>query len=59
MIKVGTSTAPDFPGSPLEMLAASHGRIRTQCATLLRLSSHVATFGSDDAARVVTRYALL
>ena len=61
--------ASDFPGlstpsagfeAPLEMLAACHGRIQTQCATLLRLRSHVAMFGADDAAssaiRSVTRY---
>jgi hemerythrin-like domain-containing protein len=60
---------PDIPGSPLpaasfeaplEMLAACHDRIRTQCATLLRIRAHVATTGSDAAAvaaaRAVMRY---
>jgi len=56
--------APDFPRfptpsagfeAPLEMLAACHGRIQTQCATLLRIRSHVAIFGADDAARSAVR----
>jgi len=56
---------PGFPvlagfEAPLEMLAACHGRIRTQCSTLLRLRAHVATHGTDaaarDAARGVIRY---
>lgn len=42
------------------MLAACHGRIRSQCATLLRLRSHVAAQGADaaasQAARNVIRY---
>lgn len=46
--------------APLEMLAACHGRIRNQCATLLRLRSHVAAVGADPgastAARGVIRY---
>lgn len=46
--------------APLEMLAACHGRIRNQCATLLRLKSHVAAVGADlaasTAARGVMRY---
>jgi len=41
--------------APLEMLAACHGRIRNQCATLLRLRSHVAAQGADDAARSAAR----
>ena len=51
------SESPRFPvlaagfEAPLEMLAACHSRIRTQCATLLRLRSHVATRGPDAAAR--------
>jgi len=59
----------DFPGmpssaasfeAPLEMLFACHDRIRTRCATLLRLRAHVAQKGSDaearNAARGVIRY---
>jgi hemerythrin-like domain-containing protein len=41
--------------APLEMLAACHGRIRGQCATLLRLRSHVAALGADAAARTAAR----
>lgn len=36
---------------PLEMLAACHLRVQDQCATLLRLVSHIAAHGSDRAAR--------
>src|SRR5690348_12754836 len=50
------SEFPGFPAAagfeaPLEMLAACHGRIRTQCSTLVRLRSHVAAHGADDTAR--------
>ena len=61
--------AVEFPGfsshaasfeAPLEMLDACHGRIRKQCATLLRVRSHVAEHGADatasTAARGVIRY---
>ena len=45
---------------PLEMLAACHGRVEAQCATLRRLVAHLATHGADDqardAARAVMRY---
>ena len=45
---------------PLEMLAACHGRVESQCATLLRLVPHIATHGSDrpaqEAAAAVMRY---
>lgn len=45
---------------PLEMLAACHGRVQSQCATLLRLVPHIATQGSDrpaqEAAAAVMRY---
>lgn len=46
--------------APLEMLAACHGRIERQCATLRRLVPHVAAHGSDtgarEAAQAVMRY---
>lgn len=42
--------APGFE-APLEMLAACHERIRTQCSTLLRLRAHVAASGVDEDAR--------
>jgi hemerythrin-like domain-containing protein len=61
-----TSGLPGFPlaaasfEAPLEMLVACHERIRRQCATLLRLRSHVAAHGADaeggSAARGVIRY---
>jgi hemerythrin-like domain-containing protein len=45
---------------PLEMLAACHERVQSQCATLLRLVPHVAAHGSDrvaqEAATAVMRY---
>ncbi|MBE0613014.1 MAG: hemerythrin domain-containing protein [Burkholderiales bacterium] len=37
--------------APLEMLAACHGRVESQCETLLRLLPHVAANGPDAAAR--------
>lgn len=37
---------------PLEMLAACHHRVESQCETLQRLVPHVATHGSDADARV-------
>lgn len=46
--------------APLEMLAACHGRIERQCATLRRLVPHVAAHGADaparEAAQAVMRY---
>ncbi len=46
--------------APLEMLAACHGRIEQQCATLLRLVPHLAAHGADaearSAAAAVMRY---
>jgi len=36
---------------PLEMLAACHGRIESQCATLRRLVPHLAAYGADAQAR--------
>lgn len=45
---------------PLEMLAACHGRVEGQCATLQRLSVHLAGHGVDpqaqEAAAAVMRY---
>jgi hemerythrin-like domain-containing protein len=45
---------------PLEMLAACHGRVQSQCATLRRLVPHVAAHGCDraaqEAATAVMRY---
>jgi hypothetical protein len=37
---------------PLEMLAACHHRVESQCETLQRLVPHVATHGADADARV-------
>lgn len=48
---------PGFPApaagfeAPLEMLAACHGRIEKQCATLRRLPPHLAAHGADADAR--------
>lgn len=45
---------------PLEMLAACHGRVQGQCATLLRLVAHMGEHGSDlpaqETALSVMRY---
>lgn len=45
---------------PLEMLAACHGRVQAQCATLQRLAAHLTKQGADrqaqDAAAAVMRY---
>jgi hemerythrin-like domain-containing protein len=45
---------------PLEMLAACHGRVQAQCATLQRLLPHIAAKGADraaqEAATAVMRY---
>src|SRR5512138_3356128 len=55
-----TTDLPGFdkpPGleAPLEMLDACHDRIRRQCSTLLRLRTHVAASGVDEAARAAAR----
>jgi hemerythrin-like domain-containing protein len=46
--------------APLEMLAACHGRVQSQCTTLLRLMPHLAAHGADrqarEAAAAVMRY---
>ncbi|MFA6121122.1 MAG: hemerythrin domain-containing protein [Sideroxydans sp.] len=56
---LGNAAAPSFD-DPLEMLRACHGRIEAQCATLSKLSGHLATHGSDtsasQAARAILRY---
>lgn len=41
---------PDF-NDPLGLLAACHGRIEAQCATLLRLPEHLKQHGVDDQAK--------
>lgn len=45
---------------PLEMLAACHGRVEAQCATLRRLVAHLGSHGADrqarEAAAAVMRY---
>ena len=45
---------------PLEMLAACHGRVQHQCATLQRLLPHLQRHGADrdaqEAARAIMRY---
>ena len=41
--------------APLEMLAACHGRIEQQCATLRRLQPYLAAQGADTAAREAAR----
>jgi hemerythrin-like domain-containing protein len=45
---------------PLEMLAACHGRVQDQCATLRRLGAHLVRWGADrqaqEAAAAVMRY---
>lgn len=64
-----TATPLDLPGHsapavgfevPLEMMAACHGRVRAQCATLRRLAAHLARQGADrqaqDSAAAVMRY---
>ena len=54
---MSTHAFPGFhsPGAsteaPLEMLAACHGRVHKQCATLQRLAAHLPAHGSDTAAQ--------
>jgi hypothetical protein len=54
--RTAPETPLDLPGHsapavgfevPLEMLAACHGRVQTQCATLRRLAAHLTTHGAD------------
>ena len=45
-----TTPAAGFE-APLEMLSACHGRVESQCQTLLRLVPHLAANGPDQAAR--------
>jgi len=47
----GISAPTGGTEAPLEMLAACHGRIETQCATLRRLVPHLLAHGVDDEAR--------
>jgi hemerythrin-like domain-containing protein len=47
----GFSSPTASTEAPLEMLAACHARIDSQCATLRRLPAHLATHGADEAAR--------
>ena len=44
------AAAPDFD-DPLEMLAACHTRIESQCMTLLRLPAYLGERGNDAAVR--------
>lgn len=52
-----TTTFPGYSGptasteAPLEMLAACHIRVEKQCATLLRLQTHLEKNGTDAQAR--------
>ena len=62
MIDIGESLqkpAPDF-STPLELLHACHGRIETQCATLLKLTGYLQGHGVDvqvqQAATAILRY---
>ena len=43
------SAAPGFD-DPLGLLSACHGRIASQCATLMRLPEHLKILGSDEQA---------
>lgn len=67
--RTAPATPLDLPGHsapavgfevPLEMLAACHGRVQAQCATLRRLAAHLARQGADrqaqDAAAALMRY---
>ncbi|MDE2089431.1 MAG: hemerythrin domain-containing protein, partial [Gammaproteobacteria bacterium] len=44
------ASTPDFD-DPLEMLAACHTRIESQCMTLLRLPAYLSEHGNDAAVR--------
>ena len=56
---MGVSILPGGDGAtfdePLEMLAACHGRIRKQLATLARLGRHLPEHGHDADARAAAR----
>lgn len=54
----GFDTPPASFEAPLEMLAACHGRIERQCATLRRLALHLAAHGADAQARSAAANAL-
>jgi hemerythrin-like domain-containing protein len=47
----GFSAPAAGPEAPLEMLAACHGRVESQCSTLMRMVPHLAQHGADDQAR--------
>ncbi len=49
-----TSPAAGFE-APLEMLSACHGRVESQCQTMLRLVPHLVASGPDQAAREATQ----
>ena len=51
------TAAPDF-SDPLGLLSACHGRIESQCATLLRLPGHLRLHGSDSQAKQAAAKAL-
>ncbi|MEW5792536.1 MAG: hemerythrin domain-containing protein [Pseudomonadota bacterium] len=52
-----SSPAPDF-SDPLGLLGACHGRIKAQCATLLRLPDYLRTHGCDEQVRQAAAKAL-
>jgi len=47
----GFSSPAASTEAPLEMLAACHGRIERQCATMRRLVPHLAAHGANEEAR--------
>jgi len=51
------TVAPDF-SDPLGLLSACHGRIESQCATLLRLPGHMSIHGVDIQAKQAATKAL-
>ena len=61
LVHIGGTAAPTAGFEvPLEMLAACHLRVQSQCETLQRLVPHLATHGADraaqEAAAAVVRY---
>ncbi|MDA8382717.1 MAG: hemerythrin domain-containing protein [Betaproteobacteria bacterium] len=57
MSSILVNPAPDF-SDPLGLLAACHGRIEQQCATLLRLPQHIERSGPDAQAAQAAAKAL-
>ena len=51
MLKIRPALADADFDHPLDMLAACHGRIEAQCATLQRLASHLPVHGADAQAQ--------